>query len=72
MYYNNQKSKSKVYDLMAVLFPFALLALAMFGYMNEVSFLLLLVGVYFICIGYFAYHLYRNKVKCNGGRSLLS
>lgn len=58
----HQKSKSKAYDLMSTLFPMALLALAMFGYMNEVSFFLL-VGVYLVCIGYFAYHLYRNKAE---------
>jgi Ca2+/Na+ antiporter len=57
-----QTAKSKAYDLMATLFPFALLALALFGYMNEVS-LFLLIGVYFICIIYFAYHLYKNKKK---------
>lgn len=57
-----QKSKSKAYDLMATLLPFTLLALAMFGYMNKVSFLLL-VGVYFVCIGYLSYQLYKNKAE---------
>src|SRR5699024_7648928 len=55
-----QTSKSKAYDLLASLFPFDLFVLAMFGYMNNVSFFLL-VGIYYICIVYYAYHLYKNK-----------
>lgn len=55
-----QSAKSKAYDLVAILFLFALLTLAMFGYMNEVSFFSL-VGIYFICHGYYAYNLRKNK-----------
>src|SRR5690625_7789711 len=56
----HQIAKSKSFDLMAISFPFFLLALAMFGYMNKVSFFLL-AGLYLICIVYFNYLLLLNK-----------
>lgn len=58
----NERSKSKAYDLMVVIIPLTLLGLAMFGYMNVVSFFLL-ATVYFVCYGYFVFHLLRNKAK---------
>jgi uncharacterized membrane protein len=57
-----RRSKSKAFDLISILFPFSLLVLAMFGYMNVVAFFLL-AGIYFVCMGYFAYHLYKNKAE---------
>lgn len=57
-----QKSKSKAFDLIAILLPFGLLALAMFGYMHKVSFFIL-TGIYLLCIIYFNYQLLINKKK---------
>ncbi|MEQ6353547.1 hypothetical protein ABNX05_02850 [Lysinibacillus sp. M3] len=55
----SQNAKSKAFDLMINLFGFSLLALAMFGYMNEVSFFSL-IALYFTC---YAYYLYRLKIN---------
>lgn len=50
----NQHAKSKAFDLMTVLFSFALLALALFGYMNKVSFFTL-TGIFLLSQVYFGY-----------------
>ncbi|MFB7157381.1 hypothetical protein [Lysinibacillus sp. NPDC056232] len=55
-----QNAKSKAFDLMINLFGFSLPALAMFGYMNEVSFFSL-IALYFICYAYYLYRLKSNK-----------
>lgn len=55
-----QDAKSKAFDMMAILLPFALLVLAVFGYMNRVSFFLL-AGLYFIGYGYYKFALEKNK-----------
>jgi len=57
----NQHAKSKAFDLMTVLFSFALLALALFGYMNKVSFFTL-TGIFLLSQIYFGYQfLMSNK-----------
>lgn len=43
-----QNAKSKAFDLMTNLFGFGLIAFAMFGYMNKVSFFSFFI-LYFIC-----------------------
>ncbi|WP_106497319.1 hypothetical protein [Lentibacillus sp. Marseille-P4043] len=58
----NQNAKAKAFDLMTVLFSFGLLALAMFGYMNEVSFFSL-AGLYLLCQIYRGYHFWLNTNK---------
>src|SRR5690625_2286607 len=50
----NQHAKSKAFDLMTVLFSFAILALALFGYMNKVSFFTL-TGIFLLSQVYFGY-----------------
>jgi len=45
-------SKSKAFNVLATLFPFSLLGLAVFGYMNKVSFFLL-AGVYLLSFYYY-------------------
>lgn len=57
----NQHAKSKAFDLMTVLFSFAILALALFGYMNKVSFFTL-TGIFLLSQIYFGYQfLMSNK-----------
>ncbi|MDQ0174598.1 hypothetical protein [Bacillus chungangensis] len=58
-----QNAKSKTFDLMTILFSFGLLALAMFGYMNKVSFFSL-IGLFFICQVYcgFQFLMYTKKM----------
>lgn len=58
----NQNAKSKAFDLMTVLLSFSLLALAMFGYMNKVSFFTL-VGIFLLCQVYFGYQFIINTKK---------
>jgi|SRR5690625_315910 len=58
----NRIAKSKAFDLMTVLFSFSLLALAMFGYMNKVSFFTL-TGIFLICQIYFGYQFLTNTKK---------
>jgi len=58
----NQNAKSKAFDLMTFLFSFGLLALAMFGYMNKVSFFTL-IGLFLICQVYWGYHFLKNTKK---------
>lgn len=53
-------SKSKSFDWIAIIFPFSLLALAMFGYMNKVSFFFL-AGLYLVSIVYYHYQLLMNN-----------
>lgn len=55
-----QKAKSKVFDLMVVLFSIGLLTLAMLGYMNKVSFFSL-VGLYLVGMLYYRYQVQINK-----------
>ncbi|MFJ6208748.1 hypothetical protein [Lysinibacillus sp. NPDC092081] len=46
-----QNAKSRAFDLMIYLFGFGLLALAMFGYMNKVSFFsLIALYLYLLCL----------------------
>lgn len=56
----NQITKSKSFDLMAILFPFSLLTLAMFGYMNKISFFFL-AGLYLSCFIYYKYQFLITK-----------
>ncbi len=58
----NQQAKSKAFDLMTVLFSFILLGLAMFGYMNKVSFFTL-AGIFLIGQIYFGYQFLANTKK---------
>lgn len=58
----NQNAKSKAFDMMVFLFSFGLLALAMFGYMNKVSFFTL-AGLFLICQVYWGYQFLRNTKK---------
>ncbi|WP_163580549.1 hypothetical protein [Gracilibacillus saliphilus] len=58
----NQNAKSKAFDLMTTLFSFGLLALAMFGYMNKVSFFTL-IGLFLICQVYWGYQFLTNTKK---------
>lgn len=55
-----QTAKSKVFDLMVVLFSIGLLTLAMLGYMNKVSFFSL-VGLYLVGMLYYRYQVLINK-----------
>ncbi|SHG91795.1 hypothetical protein [Ornithinibacillus halophilus] len=55
-----QKAKARAFDLLAIVLPFILLALAMFGYMNKVS-MFLLTGLYILCMGYYKFQLYKIK-----------
>src|SRR5690625_7876427 len=56
----NQHAKSKAFDLMTVLFSFALLALALFGYMNMVSFFTL-TGIFLLYHIYFVYSFFMSN-----------
>lgn len=49
-----RNAKSKGFDIIMILLPFALLSMAIFGYMNKVSFFAL-AGMYFISFGYQKY-----------------
>lgn len=57
-----QNAKSKAFDLMTVLLSFGLLTLALFGYMNKISFFSL-ISVFFICQIYFGYQYLVNTNK---------
>ncbi|MEY9979133.1 hypothetical protein [Lysinibacillus sp. RC79] len=56
----SQNAKSKAFDLMIHLFGFGLLALAMFGYMNKVSFFSL-IALYYTCYVYYLYCVKKNR-----------
>lgn len=58
----NLIAKSKSFNLISIMFPFCLLTLAMFGYMNKISFFVL-AGLYLTSIIYYQYHLILNKEK---------
>ncbi|MGE7674481.1 hypothetical protein ACQKMV_13000 [Lysinibacillus sp. NPDC094403] len=58
----SQNAKSKAFDLMINLFGFSLLALAIFGYMNKVSFFSL-IALYYTCYGYYLYCVKINKAN---------
>lgn len=55
-------SKSKAFNVLATLLPFSLIALAMFGYMNKVSFFLL-VGIYLLCYYYYLFNRMKYAAK---------
>ncbi|MFB9973298.1 hypothetical protein FPQ10_05715 [Allobacillus sp. SKP2-8] len=54
-----QTAKVKTFNLMAVSIPFVLIGLALFGFMNKVSFFTL-GGLYLIFIEYFAFQVIKN------------
>lgn len=55
-----QSAKAKTFNLMAVSIPFVLIGLALFGFMNKVSFFTL-GGLYLIFIEYFAFQVIKNQ-----------
>ncbi|KOP80110.1 hypothetical protein AMS59_01475 [Lysinibacillus sp. FJAT-14745] len=55
-----QNAKSRAFDLMLHLFGFGLLVLAMFDYLNKVSFFSLL-ALYYSCYAYYLYCVQINK-----------
>lgn len=56
----DQDAKSKAFDMMAILLPFVLLVLPLFGYLNQVAFFVL-SGLYILSFGFYKFHLEKNK-----------
>nr|WP_289037097.1 hypothetical protein [uncultured Allobacillus sp.] len=55
-----QSAKAKTFNLMAVSIPFVLIGLALFGFMNKVSFFTL-GGLYLIFVEYYAFQVIKNE-----------
>ena len=55
-----QVAKVKTFNLMAITIPFVLIALALFGFMNKVSFFTL-GGLYLIFVEYYAFQVIKNQ-----------